>query len=556
MSELRLVPAALVVWAVTLGLLVGAPVLLVVGLAGGAVAGLLALRQPGQAVLTGGLGAAAFILTRTRQGQAVVVGERLEGADAVTGTVAAQPTEISADRHLVRLTVPGHPAALPVFTDDLPDGVETGARVVAGITPSTSDRAGLATHVATGELKVVAPPGGMAAFAAHVRETFGDAVDAVVGPASRGLVPGMVLGDTSRQSAAEQELYIDTGLSHLSAVSGANVAIVTTAAVVTCRLLTLGPRLQVVAATGALLVFVGLVGTEPSVLRASVTGLVGLLAVLNSSRLEPVHGLCLAVIGLVLWDSDLAVAYGFALSVAATAGIVALHPLLHRPLARTRLPDIVVRALAVAIAADLLTMPIIALMAGEVSLVSVLANVLVAPAVAPVTVLGLLAAGLSLLPGGLEFLPLKLLEPCTWWINTVATWCAQLPNATVPAGPGWVLVGYGWLIAAVLAGHPWKVLTGVAAFFLWSLHAGTAVTGAPELPLETLPAGAVAVVDNVAEVARVPPGTQVIIVLDGTGQAADRPTVTRDRVPVLFPHRDGEVTVHTDGTQHARDGRF
>ncbi|AGF73176.1 ComEC/Rec2 family competence protein [Corynebacterium halotolerans] len=553
MSELRLVPAALVVWAVTLLLLLTGSLPAAAGLVVVAAACLAVLRQPGQAVLAAVLGAAALVLTRTRQRGA---GEA-ELGDVVTGTVAAQPTGIAPERHLVRLHVPGHPAELPVFTGELPAGVVAGARVTAEVALSPSDRPGLGAHVASGELRVEAEPAGMAAFAAHVRQTFGESVAAVVGPASQGLVPGMVLGDTSGQSAAEQQLYIDTGLSHLSAVSGANVAIVTTAAVVVCRLLTLGPRVQVAAASGALLVFVGLVGTEPSVLRASVTGLVGLLAVLNSARMEPVHGLCLAVIGLILWDPDLAVSYGFALSVAATAGIVALHPLLYRPLARTRLPDILVRALAVAVAADIVTMPIIAVMAGEVSLVSVVANVLVAPAVAPVTVLGLIAAGLCLLPGGLEIPPLKMLEPCTWWIHTVAQWCAQLPNATVPADPGWVLVGYGWVLAAVLAGHPWKVLAGVGVFFLWSLHAGAGTgTGAAEIPLETLPERAVAVVGTVGEVDTAPPGTQVIIVLDDTGRASDRPTVTRAGVPVLFPHRDGEVSLHRDGTQHARDGRF
>ena len=341
-----------------------------------------------------------------------------------------------------------------------------------------------------------------------------------------------------------------TRLSHLSAVSGANVAIITSVAVIACRLLTLGPRVQVVAAVLTLGGFVGLVGTEPSVLRASVTGLVGLLAVLASTRLEPVHGLCLAVIGLVLWDSDLAASFGFALSVAATAGIIALHPLLFRPLARTGLPEILVRALAVAISADIVTLPIIAFMAGEVSVVSVLANILVAPAVAPVTVLGLVAAALALLPGPLAWLPLKLLEPCTWWIHAVAEWCAGLPVATAPAEPLWVLIAYGWIIAGIVGGRPAKA---VVVLLTWWVCSADLTRPPPEVPLD---GPDVHVVETVEDVRRAPPGTRAIVVLDPSGGPAQRPTVTRDGVPVLFPHRDGEVTLHTDGTQHARDGRF
>lgn len=546
MSELRLVPAALLVWAVNLALLVADSPAVAIVLVAGWVVVLLVLREPGQALFSAVLGAVAGLLTGARQRQA----RGFPTPEEVVGRVAAQPTEWAPGQHLLRVDVPGYPAVLPVFTDQLPAGVTAGTQVRAELDWQPSTRPGVGVWTASGEVHGVVEPSGMAGVAAHVREVFAGAVAAVVGPSSRGLVPGMVLGDTSAQSAEEQQLYIDTGLSHLSAVSGSNVAIVTTAAVLACRLLTLGPRVQVAAAAGALLLFVGLVGTEPSVLRAAVTGLVGLLAVLNSARMEPVHGLCLAVIGLLLWDPDLAVAYGFALSVAATAGIVALHPLLYRPLARTGLPDILVRALAVAIAADLVTMPIIALMAGEVSLVSVLANVLVSPAVAPVTVLGLIAAGLSLLPGGVAAVPLKILEPCTWWIHTIADWCAGLPNALVPAEPGWVLVAYGWVLAALIAGHPWKVLAATTLFFLLSLRGGTP---APELPADSLPTH---VVDTVEQVPGAPPGTQLIIVLDGSGRPATRPTVTPEGVPVLFPHRDGTVTVHVDGTQRAADGRF
>ncbi|MDO5668687.1 MAG: ComEC/Rec2 family competence protein [Corynebacterium sp.] len=533
MSELRLVPAALTVWAVTLALLIDAPfpLLILIPLL------LAVLRQYGQALLTLTLGGLAGILTAWRQHLAAT----WHPPEQAVGTV------VTAGRAHIQIALPGHLTPLTVFNDSDPN---PGAHVLVQAGWAESDRPGVGTLVGTGEVTVVADPSGLHLVAASVRDHLRAAVDAHLGESSRGLVPGMVLGDVGAQSELEQQLYIDTGLSHLSAVSGANVAVITTAAVVACRLLTLGPRVQVAAAVLALLGFVGLVGTEPSVLRASVTGLVGLLAVLGSTRLEPIHGLCLAVIGLILWDSGMAVSYGFALSVAATAGIIALHPLLVRPLARTGLPEIVVRALAVAISADIVTLPIIALMAGEVSVVSVLANVLVAPAVAPVTVLGLIAAGLSLLPGPIAWLPLKLLEPCTWWIHTVAEWCASLPVSTVPAEPLWVLIAYGWIIAGIVAGHPAKTLI---LLLVWWIYAADFTRTPPEIPLDTLQ---VHVVREVADVDTAPPGTQVIIVSESSGSPADRPTVTRDGIPVLFPNRDGEVTLHADGTQHARDGRF
>ncbi|EJZ82577.1 hypothetical protein HMPREF9719_00484 [Corynebacterium otitidis ATCC 51513] len=65
-----------------------------------------------------------------------------------------------------------------------------------------------------------------APLAAWVRGRLRGAVERAVGERSQGLIPGVVLGDTSLQDAVEQQAYVDSGLSHLSAVSGANIALV------------------------------------------------------------------------------------------------------------------------------------------------------------------------------------------------------------------------------------------------------------------------------------------------------------------------------------------
>src|SRR5699024_3094610 len=162
-------------------------------------------------------------------------------------------------------------------------------------------------------------------------------------------------------------------------------------------------------------------------------------------------------IGLIFWDSDMAASFGFALSCAATASIVILTPMIHRVLAPLRWPDILSRALAVAIAADLATMPLVALMSGEISLVSVVVNVLVAPVSAPITIVGLIAAGLAQLPiDGAAFLLLKIIEPCTWWIYHIASGAQQLPVSVISASPVVVLLVYGWIIRACLAKLPYR----------------------------------------------------------------------------------------------------
>lgn len=545
--ELRLVPTAAACWLGLITLLVTGSVGWALGVLSGIGGGCAIVRHYGQALLTGLVGCLVVTAGQVRRLQA----RAFDPGDAVSGSVAAAPSVTSTGAIHVPVHVAGYPEPLTVFTQD-EDALDitAGTPVTVEATYRESDRPGLGEITAEGRIHPLGEPTGPHAFAAHVRRELAYAVDAVFTGEHRGLIPGMAVGDTSLQSPDSEQLYIATGLSHLSAVSGANVAIVCTAALLLCRAVQLGPRVQTGAALGALVVYILLVGTEPSVLRAGVTGVVGLVAVVASSRMQPVHALAIAVIVLLLLQPHLAVAYGFALSVAATFGIVVLTPLLARPLIRAGWPPVLARAVAVAVAADVVTMPIISLMTGEVSVVSVVANILVAPAAAPVTVLGILAALLSLVPGPLAVPVLWLAAPCTGWIHTVASACASLPVVTVKLDPFAVLVGYGWIIAGIICRR--LILTGgalaVAAAFLLLPHPLPAQLDPAELETATI-----ATLDAVDEV---PAGTQLIVVLDPSGTPAERPTVTRDGVPVLFPNRDGAVTLHVDGSQHAQDGRF
>lgn len=538
MGEVRLVPAALVVWAATaVAITLGVGVAVVVVLV--AVAGAVVLRAYGQAVFIAGMGAAALLTTGVR----LRIARAWEPAGEFLGRISGAPKQTRAGGFIVRVQVDGNPTLTPVFVDEVPETAVSGAEVVVRGVVTESGMAGINPIAVNGAVQVVTPPQGLAAWAQHTREAFAAAVEATVGERAQGLIPGIVLGDVSLQSTQEQQDYIDTGLSHLSAVSGANVAIVTTFAAIVAAAVGLGLRGRIVTSAVALLLYASLVGPEPSVLRASVTGLVGLTAVLASRQSEPIHALCLSVIGLVLVDSDLAVHYGFALSVAATAGIVALFPLVYRMLAPTGWPDIFVRALAVAIAADVTTMPIVAMMAGQVSLVSVVANVIVAPITGPVTVLGLAAAVLSLIHAGLAAPVLWIVEPMAFWVRLVAETGAGLPGATVKTQPIVVVVVYGWFLAGLLAGYPKATVTAALACGLCA----TVLQAPAGTPVDVGRLRA-HVVEKQEDALPVPPGTQLIVVLE-QGQPHRRPVVTDQGIPVIFPNRDGPVAIYPDGTQ-------
>lgn len=262
-----------------------------------------------------------------------------------------------------------------------------------------------------------------------------------------GLLPGLAVGDVSRMDPAVQEDFRATGMTHLTAVSGSNVAIVTGFVLLLAAWCRAGPRTSAFLSLAALVGFVILVRPSPSVLRAAAMGALGLLALASSRPRAAVPGLAATVFLLVVVDPELASDPGFALSVLATSGLLLIAPRLRDALRRRRVPGGIAEALAVPVAAQVACAPVIAAMTGTVSLSAVPANLLAAPAVAPATVLGAAAATISpLSPGMAEGLAWLGAWPARWLV-LVARWGAGLPDSTVPWPAG---VSGGLLLAVTL----------------------------------------------------------------------------------------------------------
>ncbi|MCU1472070.1 ComEC/Rec2 family competence protein, partial [Amnibacterium sp.] len=247
------------------------------------------------------------------------------------------------------------------------------------------------------------------------------------------LLPGLAIGDTSRVSQTLDQAMKDASLSHLTAVSGANCAVVTVAVLGLATLARLPRWARGLAAAGALLGFVVLVTPQPSVLRAAVMAAVALTCLVTGRRAAGTPALAVAVLVLLLGDPWLARNPGFLLSALATGGLL----LLTRPIADRLgrvLPRRLALALAVPIAAQLACEPVLVLLQPTVPLAGVLANLAAEPAAPVVTVLGLLACLLlPLIPplgGGLALL--------AWlpaaWIAAVARVAAAMPAVPWPVG--------------------------------------------------------------------------------------------------------------------------
>jgi competence protein ComEC len=219
-------------------------------------------------------------------------------------------------------------------------------------------------------------------------------------PEPRALVPALVLGDTSSFDADLAQDFQSTGLAHLTAVSGANLTLLLAFLLTVARWVGVRAWWLRVLGLAGVIIFVVLCRTEPSVLRAAAMGLVALAALGSGSRAAGVRNLAVASMILLLADPFLSRSIGFALSVLACAGIVwwarSWTVIMNR-----WLPLIIAESIAVPLAAQLATIPLVAAVSARVSISGLAANALAGPFVGPATVLGFAAAGASLISGSL-----------------------------------------------------------------------------------------------------------------------------------------------------------
>lgn len=480
MLDLRLVPAALLTWAAT-ALTLAAPT--PVGgllLAAAVCAGALAWRRGAPTVaLPAAVAAIAVAGTLLRRGQAAAhpIAGHVGSTTSTRLTLASTP---KATDHgaTAEATIAGLPGRVRVFGDDRLLGHDRGTVLDAVARIGDSDRPSLSGIVAgvRGTVDVVKHPDG---HVTRVRDGLRDAAAGLPAGPDR-MVPAMTLGDERAFTAADAEMMADSGLAHLSAVSGANVALVTGAAV--WAMSWAPPRWRAGAAAVAMAAFVAVVGTEPSVLRALVTGGVGVLAVVLGRRGQAVPALMSGVIVLLVAFPDLSVSVGFALSVSATAALVlAAVPVTRRLLlvpGVARLPAPLVRAAAVALTAHVATVPVLAATISDVSHVSVPANLAAAPAVGPVTILGTLAAvaallGLGPVTDGL----VHAAAPFAWWVYAVGHAAASVPGASGAMG----VAGLAVFAAVAVAALAWpQVAAGIAVVALSA--AGIVVAAGRHVP--------------------------------------------------------------------------
>jgi competence protein ComEC len=261
-------------------------------------------------------------------------------------------------------------------------------------------------------------------------------------PASAALLGGLLLGDRTALPRDLDDAFRRAGVYHILAVSGFNVALVAASVFALFGAARAGRKLAAAAALLAVLAFALVVGSEPSVLRATIMGVLVLGAVILERDAAVLNGLALAaLIVLAIRPADL-LDPGFQLSFAATGAIVLA------PLPRGAL----LGALGVSTVAQLAVLPITLTHFNQVSTIGVVANLAVVPLAGAATILGLSGVALSAAAGAIGAFLLDATWPVLIALRAVVMVAALVPGAVLhlPA-PHWTAVGAYVAALALLA---------------------------------------------------------------------------------------------------------
>lgn len=208
-------------------------------------------------------------------------------------------------------------------------------------------------------------------------------------PNTAGLLVGLILGDTRGIDDETKESFRVTGLSHVLAVSGLNVMFLVAAFWPLLKLARASSILQFVLLSAAIWFYAVMAEGTPSVLRASIMAEVIILAWLTGRNRDATAAVSLAGFVLLAIHPFFIFDVGFQLSFAATLALVKLSPIIAEKFAS--MPRRLAAAASTSLAAQLGVAPVIAAYFGQLSIVTLPANLVVVPISAPPTVLGVVA---------------------------------------------------------------------------------------------------------------------------------------------------------------------
>jgi len=277
-----------------------------------------------------------------------------------------------------------------------------------------------------------------------LRNSIGERIFAVLPEPHGSLLGGIIFGNKVQLDKDLVDAFRVVGLTHIIAVSGYNLTILSKNAETLLRGW-LGRKAMWVS-LGLILFFVIITGAPASILRAAVMATTIIWARMIGRPSRSVNLLILAAGVLAIFEPKIVFSIGFQLSVVATYALVRLAPIINIPLSRLPIPNAISSILAETLAATLLTAPLIVAYFERLSIVSPLTNILVLPLIPLLMGLGIIGIILLFSLPPLGKLAIFICWPILQWIISVTGWFAELPWAATSTS-----LGMWWTVALMVA---------------------------------------------------------------------------------------------------------
>ncbi len=272
-----------------------------------------------------------------------------------------------------------------------------------------------------------------------------------------------------------KDQFTRVGLAHALAASGAQVSLLVGVMLGLTR--RQSAQVRLIVGMGTILVYIGLTGIQPAVLRAGIMGLATLYAMVAERKVRPLGSLLLSATLLLLWNPGWIWDLGFQFSFLATLGLLVTVPVLTQWL--DWLPTAIAPLIAVPIAAYLWTVPLQLYVFGVISPYSIPINLLTTPLIAIVSIGGMVSALGGLLYPPLGSLLASLLRYPSEGLIQLAVWGDRIPGNAFSVGTihlAQLLLLYGLIVVVWQQSrlHRYWWAAGILAVSLVAIPAGHA----------------------------------------------------------------------------------
>ncbi len=338
-----------------------------------------------------------------------------------------------------------------------------------------------------------------------LRQSILSEIDRDIGGEEGEFLKGLLIGERSGLSPGVRRAFLDSGVAHILAVSGSNVAVVAATMMLLFSLFRVPRILGRIMTAWALVIYMLVTGSQPPVVRATIMALALILSNSLARRVHPLNGVGVAALIMFSTDARQLFDVGFQLSFGAVIAILVLHRRLLAPFRHRGGGTMLVRCvrqaysvIAVSVAASLGTLPLTAIVFGRLSVVGFLANLVIVPASEISVVLGMVSAALAPLNGwaaGAYAAVNRILLMFTIWGAEIASSVPWATLDTVEFRPVHALPYYAGLALLFCIGRPALVryffiafLCGVNAVLFWP-SAALAATSPEECRITMIDVG-------------------------------------------------------------------